>query len=131
MNPEKADYIRNWLFKANEDIAVIKQLASETPELFTGAICYHAQQAVEKYFKAFLVFHDIDFKKVHDLDYLLTLCIGIDRSDLEQIKLESLNDYGVSVRYPDDFFIFLFAEAMKYKALAEEIQSIILKKVTL
>ncbi len=63
MTEEKKEYLKNWLIKANEDIAVIDQLIKYEPESYTGSICYHCQQAVEKFFKAFLVYNDIDFKK--------------------------------------------------------------------
>jgi HEPN domain-containing protein len=131
MNSGKQEYLRNWLFKAEEDISVIKILISEHPEHYTGAICFHAQQAVEKFLKAILVFYDFDFKKVHDLDYLLQECIKIDSKDFESIDLESLTDYGVSVRYPDDFLVPSVAEALKYQQIAEEIRNIVLRKIVL
>lgn len=74
MKIEKADYIRNWLFRANEDIDVIESLSSTNIEFYTSTICFHSQQAVEKYLKAFLIYNDIDFPKTHDLDYLILEC---------------------------------------------------------
>ena len=38
IHPEKIEYIKNWLYKANEDIAVIKELSSEKSEYYTTAI---------------------------------------------------------------------------------------------
>jgi len=43
MTGERAEYIRNWLFRANEDIAVINSLVKEGAENYTSSICYHAQ----------------------------------------------------------------------------------------
>lgn len=129
MNSDQKEYIRQWLYKANEDIAVVRQLTVDHPELYTGAICYHAQQAVEKYFKAFLVYHNVDFKKVHDLDYLLLLCMKIEPADFESVNLESLNDYGVSVRYPDDFIIPTPEETSVYHEIAEKVREIVLKRL--
>lgn len=74
MNKDKTEYIRNWLFRTNEDIAVMKNLVESGARDYTSAICFHAQQAVEKFLKAFLVFHDVDFPKTHDLDFLLLEC---------------------------------------------------------
>ena len=37
-------------------------------------ICYHCQQAAEKYLKAFLVFNDQEPPKTHDLIELVKLC---------------------------------------------------------
>ena len=70
MNQEKSDYIKNWMFRANEDLAVLKDLQSSNPEGFASTICFHAQQAVEKFLKAFLAFSDVDFPRTHDVDYL-------------------------------------------------------------
>ena len=36
--------------------------------------CYHAQQCAEKYLKGYLVAHNVLFRLVHDLDYLIQLC---------------------------------------------------------
>ncbi|MDR0598605.1 MAG: HEPN domain-containing protein, partial [Treponema sp.] len=36
-------------------------------------ICFHCQQAAEKYLKGFLVFKGIEFPKTHDLAALLKL----------------------------------------------------------
>jgi len=49
MIQEKSDYIKNWLYRAREDLAVITDLRESNPEGFTSTICFHAQQAVEKY----------------------------------------------------------------------------------
>jgi len=98
------DYLKNWIFRANEDIAVIENLFKSEPELFASSICYHAQQAVEKFLKAYLVFQNIDFPKTHDLDFLLLECKKIDNKVFD-IDFGSLTDFGVSIRYPDDFYL--------------------------
>jgi len=56
MNPEKSEYIRNWLFRANEDIAVINSLIESGIQYYTSSICFHAQQATEKFLKSFSCF---------------------------------------------------------------------------
>ncbi len=79
MTRNKAEYIKNWLFRANEDIAVIKSLANDGAEFYTSSICFHAQQASEKFLKAFLAYHDVDFPRTHDLDFLLLECQKINK----------------------------------------------------
>jgi len=125
MNLEKEEYIKKWLLKANEDIAVIERLLEFEPEQYTSAICFHCQQAVEKFLKAVLIKNDIDFPKTHDLDYLLDECRKIDSKLYKNIDLKSLSDYGVSIRYPDDFFIPELEEAKYYYEVAEKIKQII------
>ncbi len=73
-------------------------------EYYTSSICFHAQQASEKFLKAFLAYYDVDFPRTHDLDFLLIECQKIN-NEAFQIDFKSLTDFGVSVRYPDDFYI--------------------------
>ena len=130
MKIEKADYIRNWLFRANEDIAVIESLSSTNIEFYTSTICFHSQQAVEKFLKAFLIFHDVDFPKTHDLDFLIMECQKIENSFIG-IDLKSLSDFGVSIRYPDDFYVPGVKETREYIEISKEIKSCIEKLISL
>ncbi|HBE42284.1 MAG TPA: hypothetical protein DDW27_13955 [Bacteroidales bacterium] len=95
MTKYQNDYLKTWLFRPNEDIAVIEKLFESEPELYASTICFHAQQAVEKFLKAFLVFHNIDFPKTHDLDYLFLECKKIDARNFD-IDLGSLTDFGLN-----------------------------------
>lgn len=130
MTKEKSEYIKNWLFRANEDIAVIESLASINFEFYTNTICFHAQQASEKYLKAYLIYKDIDFPKTHDLDFLLMECQKIDKHSFD-IDLKSLTDFGVSIRYPDDFYVPGVNETKEYIAIATEIKNLIEKLIKL
>jgi HEPN domain-containing protein len=69
------------------------------------AACFHAQQAVEKYLKAFLTHHEATFPYTHNLAKLLDLCVRIDdvfQSLLPQI--EPLTPYAVRLRYDSSFW---------------------------
>ncbi|MDR2437840.1 MAG: HEPN domain-containing protein [Planctomycetaceae bacterium] len=129
MEPAKRDYLNNWLIKANEDVAVIQELLSREPERYTSAICFHAQQAVEKFLKSYLIYFDVDFQKVHDVDYLLNECKKIDKTLFDEIDLRSLTDYGVSVRYPDDFMIPFLEDTKYYSEVALRVKQIVEKKI--
>ncbi len=124
MTKDKAEYIKNWLFRANEDIAVIKSLVNTGVGYYTSSICFHAQQASEKFLKAFLAYHDVDFPRTHDLDFLLIECQKIDKEAF-QIDFKSLTDFGVSVRYPDDFYIPDKKEALQYLDVAISVKEIV------
>jgi len=124
MTEDQNDYLKIWLFRANEDIAVIENLYKSGPELYASTICFHAQQAVEKFLKAFLVFNDVDFPKTHDLDYLLLECKKIDTKNFE-IDLGSLTDFGVSIRYPDDFYLPDKDETTQYREIALKVKKVI------
>ena len=130
MTKEKSEYIKNWLFRANEDIAVIESLAGINFEFYTSTICFHAQQASEKFLKAFLIYQDIDFPKTHDLDFLLMECQKIDKHSFD-IDLKSLTDFGVSIRYPDDFYVPGVNETKEYFTIATKIKNLIEKLIKL
>lgn len=68
----KADYLKQWLHKAEKDLTLIHQ-ATDRPESewLTDIICYHAQQAVEKAFKAYLIHYDTEPPRTHSLETLL------------------------------------------------------------
>ena len=87
--PGKSDYIKNWLYRAREDLAVMKDLHNSNPSGLTSTICFHAQQAVEKYL----------IPITRDVDYLLMECQKID-SESFNLDLISLTELGVSVKYP-------------------------------
>jgi HEPN domain-containing protein len=129
MTEQKIEYLKNWLIKANEDIAVIKQLSKDNSELYTSSISFHAQQAVEKFLKAFLVFHDHDFPRTHDVDFLLAECLTIDNNDFENIDLKNLNDFAIAVRYPDDFLIPSVEEALESINIAIIVKTAVEKKI--
>lgn len=130
MTEERSEYIKQWLFRANEDIAVIDNLASEHIEYYTSSICFHAQQAVEKFLKAFLIYHGHDFPRTHDLDFLLAECQNINNT-FSEIDLKSLSDFGVSVRYPDDFYIPDPDETKDYIVIAKEVKETVERLIKL
>ena len=94
----------------------------------TSSICFHAQQASEKFLKAYLAYHDVDFPRTHDLDFLLIECQKIDKEAF-QIDFKSLTDFGVSVRYPDDFYIPEEKEALEYRGTAISVKEIVEKLI--
>ena len=128
MTEEQNEYLKNWLFRAKEDIAVIDSLFDTDPALYASTICFHAQQAVEKFLKAFLIYNDVDFPRTHDVDYLLLECQKIDSKDFN-IDLGSLSDFGVSIRYPDDFYIPDKDETVRYRNAAHTIRNIVENKI--
>jgi len=94
--------LTEWLRKADTDLAVADQLLSQEV-LFPIAVSFHAQQAAEKYLKAFLTGHQVAFPKTHDLEKLLDLVATINdnlASSLRDVIVLTL--YGVEMRYPGD-----------------------------
>jgi len=93
---------KNWLYFANNDIHMISDnINTEDPEA-TGAIAVFCQQAVEKFFKAYLIEHSVDFPKTHDLLNLYSKVKAIKDWGIDEIILASLNGLYIKTRYPSD-----------------------------
>jgi HEPN domain-containing protein len=64
------------------------------------SICFHCQQEVEKYFKAFLAFHGRTIPRVHDLEILLKDCIRLDATLSCLVESVAVfRPYAVEIRY--------------------------------
>ncbi len=125
------EYLEKWLIKANNDLKVAEnEMALPKENMVTDAICFHSQQAVEKYLKAFLIFKGEDFKKSHNLEYLLEICAQLEK-DFSQIDLGNLSFYAVEVRYPDDFYIPTENEAQECLNIARNVKDFVLKKLNI
>jgi HEPN domain-containing protein len=118
------DYVDKWLFRADEDIAVVDRLMQTDAQAYASTVCFHAQQAVEKYLKALLASKGVDFPRTHDVDFLLAECRKVTSGELHHIDLKSMTDFGVSVRYPDDFYVPDLSETTYYAQVAKEIKAI-------
>jgi HEPN domain-containing protein len=91
-----------WYAKADDDLETARRaLGPERP--LPAIACFHAQQCAEKYLKGYLVAHDVSFRFVHDLGYLINLCADLDPAfaDLRPAAV-ALNPYVATVRYPSE-----------------------------
>ena len=71
---------KKWIAKALNDYKTAEKLLKlPENEVITDTLCFHCQQTVEKLLKAFLVENDINFGKVHSLEYLIKLCSTVDK----------------------------------------------------
>ena len=99
----RLEFIRQWLLKADEDLALSEYLLSES-SAYRTAIVFHAHQGTEKYLKAFLVYHQCEFHKTHDIRQLLNLVEGINPEIGVGLQdLDELTPYAVETRYPGDY----------------------------
>jgi HEPN domain-containing protein len=70
---------RAWLVKTLQDLRRVEILLAATPADVEGAL-FHCQQAAEKALKAFLTWHDVRFRRIHDLDEIGKQCVQVDRT---------------------------------------------------
>lgn len=122
-------YLKKWLIKSIEDITLVEhELRLPGEEVITSAVCFHAQQAVEKLLKSFLIYKSIEFGRTHDLKLLLKLCRREDNAFME-VEVGNLTFYAVEVRYPDDFYIPTINEAHEASQVAHDVMEFVFKKL--
>ncbi|MCC6697679.1 MAG: HEPN domain-containing protein [Candidatus Hydrogenedentes bacterium] len=113
--------VREWIAKAENDLktAVIALRAGAMCP--TDTTCFHAQQCVEKYLKAFLACEGIAFPKTHNIRVLMELIPRQSRPSLDRTWQDRLTDYATSARYPgwDDISL---GEARKAVAVARRVR---------
>lgn len=92
--------VKEWLDKADEDFRFAEANLREESE-FYAQICFHFQQAAEKYLKAFIIEKGLAFEKIHDLVHLLRICSSLEPA-FGGLKEDGilLNSAYIETRYP-------------------------------
>jgi HEPN domain-containing protein len=127
-DPTLAELVSDWLAKAEEDFGLCEHLVDEG--VFPNAIGFHAQQAAEKYLKAFLVSRQADFPKTHDLGLLVELLRDVSPELADSLPdLDLLTPYGVEVRYPGDRVPLSSEEARHAFGLARAVRQRVTEEV--
>ena len=94
--------VLEWFKFAEHDMDAAELFLEMRPQHYE-IICYHCQQAVEKYLKGYIVHCGIIPPKTHELGTLCEICLKFDdRFDKISNECESLTQYGVQPRYPSD-----------------------------
>lgn len=93
--------VEEWVRKAEDNYVSALTLARRRRRPVPDVVCNQCQQCAEKYLKALLVRHQLDFPKVHDLLQLEEL-VAQAEPDVRLIhaSLAILNPYGIDIRYP-------------------------------
>ena len=95
--------VNEWIDKAEEDFHVAISLRRLRRYPTHNAVCFHAQQCIEKYLKAILEKHGGIIRKIHALPTLLDQCAKFHpllsslRSDMVRLSV-----YAVEFRYPGE-----------------------------
>jgi HEPN domain-containing protein len=103
---DKQTELQQWIKIADTDLSAAQHIAKSIQPPLCEIVCFHCQQAVEKYLKWVLVLHDIDYPKIHDLEELEKLCetISPEFSTIYE-KCCLLSSVAVQSRYPSDIKI--------------------------
>lgn len=127
MTPALLAYIRSWMDKAEHDLMSAQRLLEIEPMILDNA-CFHCQQAIEKYLKAYLIYNGIDIERTHNIIFLLSQCSAFDPV-FATIDPLNINAYAVQGRYPDTNIMPEKEEAESYYQLALGIKSLVREKV--
>ena len=97
--PPYGEVTQRWIQLAEMDRAVANDLLKLGKSYAWNAICFNAQQCAEKYMKAILVWHVIDFPKEHNLTKLAAFLPAKIQAELQAADLQLLTPYAVETRY--------------------------------
>jgi HEPN domain-containing protein len=95
------ELVNEWFRFACNDLIVAKHTLEDLYPRQIEIACFHCQQAAEKALKGYLLFHNIESPKIHNLRLLCQMCMQQD--NLFETLLASCSDltpYGVEARYP-------------------------------
>ena len=125
----KKEFIDRWIEKAEKDLLTAKHELS-FPDAVTESVCFHCQQATEKFLKAYLIFLGISFTKTHEIGELITKCENKDK-EISALKEEAdkLTDYAIAVRYPEESFEPTLQEANEAFETATKIRRFALDRI--
>ena len=101
---EDLEIAKQWLAKAKSDLLnADNNLKAE--KIPYDTVCFHCQQAAEKFLKAYLVGNGKHYPLTHDLMALMEEILRF-VSSVEDLRddLAILAPYAVEIRYPDDWF---------------------------
>lgn len=127
-SPEQVtwDFVQQWSSKAQKDLRAASVLLAADLEDYES-VGFHAQQAAGKFIKAFLVRHQIEFPKTHDIAALRGLMARVDRRTFQLlVPAEVLTPYGATFRYPGASPVVSREEGARALGLAEQVRDIVL-----
>jgi HEPN domain-containing protein len=93
--------VQEWIDKAEKDYRVAERELAVEGESDYGPVCFHAQQCVEKLFKALLISHAVIPPRTYHLPALSALLQSVESTwSWDEAELTDLTDAAVDDRYP-------------------------------
>lgn len=121
-----------WLAAAKDDLLLIEEIYQN--EELTHLVAFHAQQAIEKAFKAILEESGAGVPRIHSLETLLPKIHAQFEFSGSFELLEDLDKLYIDARYPGDFGLLPYgkptlSDAVNFKNVADDIYHIIQKRL--
>jgi HEPN domain-containing protein len=133
-DPEIIKKVLQWLVFADEDLELASNALNNNDNGPYRLIAYHCQQCAEKYLKAYLVYHNVDFPYTHSIRRLLQLCARYATWPQSLENAKELTPYAITTRYPGEYEEVTEEEANRSISLAQQVRDCIrteLKKLGL
>jgi HEPN domain-containing protein len=92
--------VEDWLMLAEQDMRTASVIINE--DHLTNIVAFHCQQAIEKYFKAYMLEHDKPLLKIHDLLKLYGIIKEIKDLKIDEDILAIINETYIEDRYPGE-----------------------------
>lgn len=118
---ENLELACQWVAKARNDLLnADNNLQAE--EIPFDTVCFHCQQAAEKFLKSYLVAQEQNPPHTHDLLLLLERILPFN-PEAEELRdaLVLLMPYAIEIRYPDDWFQPSTEDANEARDAAEQV----------
>lgn len=115
--------VREWLAVADEDLRVARHTFSLASSCPYRMIAYHAQQCAEKCFKAYLVWHGVDFPYTHNIARLRELCAPLAQWPERLAEADGLSPFAITTRYPGESLTVTEIEARQAIDIAESVSA--------
>jgi len=118
-----------WLSKADKDLDEARFLFEKKRPLEDSA--YFVHQAIEKYFKAFLISNGWELEKIHDLVKLVKEASKFDKSFEDFTPaMQQITDFYIESRYPIGYEVEYTKEEIENSLkTAESLKSLVRTKL--
>jgi len=113
---------REWVIIAESDLKTAIHTLTLNDECPTDTVCFHAQQCVEKYVKAFLTLQGVVFPKTHDIEELFRLLPRDLQAVLPIEHQRGLTRYATVTRYPGMYDPVTLRQARLAVAMARKVR---------
>jgi HEPN domain-containing protein len=129
--PDVLVVVRQWVERAENGLTTAEHTLTLGDRCPFDTVCFHAQQCVEKYLKAFLTLRGIDFPRTHDLTELLALALRDTDLGIAPRDAQALTPYAVIARYPGDWGMQNRDEAERAVDIARRVRRILTENLPL
>jgi HEPN domain-containing protein len=119
--------VEAWIGFAEKDMLTISEIIENYN--LTNIVIFHCQQAIEKYFKAFILENEKPLTRIHNLLALYGIIKEITDLNIDEDLLSTINDIYFESRYPgeigllDDGSMPTIEQANQFFIFAKEIET--------